>query len=261
MKLLVINPNTTQAMTDSIADTAVRAARPGTVIEAVSPSWGPASIEGHAEEELAAVAALQVVAERATDFDGVVIACYGDPGLYAARELSPVPVVGIAEASMLTACTVAHTFSVVTVLDRTAPLIFDVVRRYGLESRCASVRTTGLAVLDIERDPAAAERAILTESRRALDEDGAEAICLGCAGMGALDRAVAAALDGVPVLDGVATAVKALEGLVDLGLGTSRRAAFQAPAPKELAGDEPLLESFRSHLGAVRRGAAEHASI
>ncbi len=261
MKLLIINPNTTQAMTDSIAETAERAARPGTEIEAVSPPWGPASIEGHAEEELAAVATLQLVAERASEFDGVAIACYGDPGLYAARELSPVPVVGIAEASMLAACTVAHTFSIVTVLDRTAPLISDVVRRYGLESRCASVCTTGLAVLDIERDPAAAERAIIAESSLALEEDGAEAICLGCAGMGPLDRAVAAALDGVPVLDGVATAVKALEGLVDLGLGTSRRAAFQAPAPKELIGDEPLLESFRPYLGGVRPGAGKAASV
>jgi allantoin racemase len=249
MRLLVINPNTTRAMTDSIGETARRAAREGTEIEAVSPAWGPASIEGHAEEELAAVAALQVVAERAGEFDGVVIACYGDPGLYAARELSPVPVVGIAEASMLTACTLAHKFSVVTVLDRTAPLIADVVRRYGLESRCSSIRTTGLAVLDIERDPAAAERAIVAESRRAIEEDGAEAVCLGCAGMGALDRAVAAALDGVPVVDGVATAVKMVEGLVDLGLGTSRRAAFREPGPKQLSGEEPLLESFRLRLG------------
>jgi allantoin racemase len=249
MRLLVINPNTTAAMTEAIGEQARAAARPGTEIEAVSPAWGPASIEGHAEEVLSAAAVLEVVAARAADFDGVAIACYGDPGLYAAREVSPVPVVGIAESSMLLACTVAHTFSVVTVIDRIRPLLEDVVDRYGLSDRCASVRGTNLAVLDIERDPAAASREIVAEARRAVEEDKAEAICLGCAGMGPLECDVRDALAGVPVLDGVATAVKTLESLGDLGLSTSRRAAFKLPEPKQLTGDEPLLEALRARMG------------
>jgi allantoin racemase len=182
---------------------------------------------------------------RAGEHDGVVIACYGDPGLYAAREVSPVPVVGIAEASMLMACTVAHRFSVVSVISRIRPLIEDVVARYGLTDRCASVRTTSLAVLDIERDPHAAEREIAAESQRAVAEDGAEAICLGCAGMGPLDRSVGEAV-GVPVLDGVAAAVKMLEGVLGYGLSTSRAAAFKRPEPKELTGDTDVLRAFRS---------------
>src|SRR5581483_11658304 len=153
MRLLVINPNTTEEMTRDIGEAARRYARPGTEIDAVSPEWGPRSIEGHYEEAVAALAALEVVRERAADYDGVVIACYGDPGLAAARELSPVPVVGIAEAAMLTACTVAHRFSVVTVLPRAKPLISDTVALHGLRDRCASVRTTPLTVLDCERDP------------------------------------------------------------------------------------------------------------
>jgi allantoin racemase len=244
MRLLVVNPNTTQAMTDEIGRQARRYAREDTEIEAVSPPWGPASIEGHAEEELAAVATLQLVAERAGEYDGVAIACYGDPGLYACREVSLVPVVGIAEASMLMACTVAHSFSIVTVLDRTKPLLDDVVRRYGMESRCTSVRATGLAVLDIDRDPDAAGRRIVEQARAAVEEEGAEAILLGCAGMGPLDRQVAEAL-GVPAIDGVVAAVKALEGLHDYGLQTSRVAAFARPEPKDMKGSEPLLAAFR----------------
>ena len=232
MRILVINPNTSEEMTSDIGEAARRYARAGTEIETVCPDWGPRSIEGHYEDYVAAVATLDVVRERAADFDGVVIACFGDPGLPAARELSPVPVVGIAEAAMLTACTVAHRFSIVTVLPRVKPFLEDVVRYHGLESRCASIRTTPLSVLDCERDPSAAEREIVAASRSAIADDGAEAICLGCAGMGPLDKAVQKQL-GVPVLDGTACAVKLLEGIVDYGLFTSRVAAYKEPEPKE----------------------------
>ena len=232
MRFLVINPNTTQAMTDDIGVQARRYAREGTVIEATQPDWGPASIEGHYEEYIAAAATIEAIKERAAEYDGVIIACYGDPGLFAAREVSPVPVVGIAEASMLMACTVGHKFSIVTVLPRAVPLLEDMVRLHGLESRCASVRPTPLSVLDIEKDPSCAEREIVLASRKAVEDDGAEAICLGCAGMGPLDKAVEPQV-GVPVLDGVACAVKMLEGVLDYGLSTSRVAAFKEPEPKE----------------------------
>jgi allantoin racemase len=245
MRILVINPNTTDAMTRDIEAQARRYAAADSEVEAISPRWGPASIEGHLEEELAAVATVEAIAERAGRYDGVVIGCYGDPGLYAAREVSPVPVVGIAEASMLMACMVAHRFSVVTVLPRIRPLIEDVVARYGLAARCASVRATSLAVLDIERDPRAAEREIAAEAERAIADDGAEAICLGCAGMGPLDRSVGEAV-GVPVIDSVAAAVKLLEGLLGYGLQTSRAAAFKEPEPKELSGDADVLHAFRA---------------
>ena len=232
MQILVINPNTSEEMTSDIGDAARRYARADTEIETVCPDWGPRSIEGHYEDYVAAVATLDVIRERAGGFDGVVIACFGDPGLPAARELSPVPVVGIAEAAMLTACMVAHRFSIVTVLPRVKPFLEDVVRYHGLESRCASIRTTPLSVLDCERDPSAAEREIVKASRAAIADDGAEAICLGCAGMGPLDKAVQDQI-GVPVLDGTACGVKLLEGIVDYGLFTSRVAAYKEPEPKE----------------------------
>ena len=232
MRILVINPNTSEEMTSDIGDAARRYARADTELETVCPDWGPRSIEGHYEDYVAAVATLDVIRERADGFDGVVIACFGDPGLPAAREVSPVPVVGIAEAAMLTACTVAHRFSIVTVLPRVKPFLEDVVRYHGLESRCASIRTTPLSVLDCERDPSAAEREIVKASHAAIADDGAEAICLGCAGMGPLDKAVQGQI-GVPVLDGTACAVKLLEGIVDYGLFTSRVAAYKEPEPKE----------------------------
>ncbi|HET6549755.1 MAG TPA: aspartate/glutamate racemase family protein, partial [Solirubrobacter sp.] len=115
-----------------------------------------------------------------------------------------------------------------------------------------------LAVLDIERDPDAANRTIIAEGRRAIEQDGAEAILLGCAGMGVLDDREIQATLGVPVIDGVVAAVKLLEGLADYPLGTSRAAAFKAPEPKELKGSaEHLLDTLRnSQPGAAAAGAA-----
>lgn len=228
MRILLLNPTTTEAFTSDIQDTARRFARPDTDIEAFTAPFGPASIEGHYEEEYAIMGFLSRIRERAADYDGVILACYGDPGLYACREASPVPVVGIAEASMLMACTVAHRFSVVTVLPRIKPMIEDVVRRYGFEHRCASVRTTPLSVLDCERDPDRAVREIVKAAQAAVAEDQAEAILLGCGGMGPLDARVAKEID-VPVIDGLVCAVKLLEGISDYGLKTSRKAAFMAP--------------------------------
>lgn len=232
MKFLVLNPNTYDPMTEDMREQAERYARPGTEIEALSAPFGAISIEGHYEEEYAAVSFLESIKERGSEFDGVILACFGDPGLWACREISPVPVVGIAEASMLMACTVAHKFSIVTVLPRLKPVMEDMVRRHGLEARCASIRTTPLSVLDCERDPEAAEREITKASKAAIAEDGAEAILLGCGGMGPLDKRVGDVVP-VPVLDGIACAVKLLEGIVDYGLSTSRAGAFMTPEEKE----------------------------
>lgn len=242
MKILVINPNTTAEMTREIDKAAKRYAHDTTQIETLSPEWGPRSIEGHLEETLSAHATVEVVAANRDAYDAFVIACYGDPGLFAAREVTAAPVLGIAEASMLMACTVAHRFSVVTVIPRIVPMLGDLVRAYGLETRCASVRATNLSVLDIERDPSRAADEILKVSRRAIEEDGAEAITLGCAGMGPLDKKIQEGLDGVPVIDGVAAAVKMAEALHGYGVRTSKVGAFMDPEPKELVGVKDVLQ-------------------
>jgi allantoin racemase len=231
MRIMLLNPNTTDEMTRDMERQARRYARADTEIEGVTASFGAPSIEGHYEEELAIISFLHSIRDRAAEFDGVMIACYGDPGLYACRELSPVPVVGIAEASMLMACTVAHKFSVVTVIPRVKPMIENAVRLHGFEHRCASIRTTPLSVLDCENDPDRAVRELTAAAQAAVAEDEAEAILLGCGGMGALDEKIAAELS-VPVIDGLVCAVKLLEGMHDYGLKTSRAAAFKEPEPK-----------------------------
>lgn len=244
MKILVINPNTTQAMTDEIAAAASAVARPDTEIDCTSPAAGPRSIEGHADEAIAAYHTLQKVAETRGQYDAYVIACFGDPGLYACREVADVPVVGIAEAAMHMACLVAHRWSIVTVLPRVEPFLAEAVHRAGLTEKCASIRCTPLSVLEIEEDIERTKNLIVEYARLAIDEDGAEAILLGCAGLGPIDKTMQETL-GVPVLDGTACAVTMAEGLHAYRLATSRAKAFKAPEPKELvACPGPLIAAY-----------------
>ncbi|WP_028922271.1 aspartate/glutamate racemase family protein [Pseudonocardia acaciae] len=242
MRILMINPNTTESMTKAIDEAARAVAGPDTEIVTVQPRRGPRSIEGHLEEATAAVATLELMVERRTGYDAYVIACAGDPGLAAARELVDAPVIGIAEAAMHMACLVAHRFSIISVVDRIKPMLTDMVQVAGMAPRCASVRTTGLGVLEIEEDWDEALRRLTEQGRLAITEDGAEAIVLGCAGMGPLDRQLRAELN-VPVLDGCACAVTLAEACHRYGITTSKASAYRAPEPKEYL-DWPVFDSL-----------------
>lgn len=241
MRILVINPNTTASMTAKIGAAARAVARPGSDVAAVSPAMGPASIESHYDEALAVPGLLQCIAQGERDgVDGYVIACFGDPGLKAARELARGPVVGIAEAAMHLASMVGTRFSVVTTLARTIGQARHLAEAYGMERFCANVRACELPVLELEQPGSNARERIVAECRRALEEDGADSIVLGCAGMADLCAHIQQLL-GVPVVDGVAAGVQLVESLVALGLATSKRGELARPLPKPMAG---LLEGF-----------------
>jgi allantoin racemase len=241
MRILVINPNTTQEMTDDIARVARAAAAEGTEIDCVSPSAGPRSIEGFTDEVLAAYHTVDTVAKTQGQYDAYVIACYGDPALAACREVSDVPVVGIAEATFHMASMVAFKWSIVSVLPRVKPLLEELVHRNGMEMKCASIRCTPLTVLEIEEDLERAKKMMVEEGQRAVSEDGAEAILLGCAGLGPLDKRMQEEL-GVPVFDGTACAVKLVEDLYEYGVSTAKVAAFLAPEPKEIVDGPASLD-------------------
>lgn len=236
MRLLVVNPNTTASMTLRIGAAAAAAARPDVEIRAVNPESGPASIEGYFDEAFAVPGALEEIRKgEAAGCDAFVIACFDDTGLEAARCVASGPVVGIGEAAFHMASLVAHRFSVVTTLSRSIAPIEGNLAKYGLERRCARVRACEVPVLALE-DPASGARELLSaEIERAKAEDGAEAIVLGCAGMADLAAALARR-HGLPVIDGVAAAVKLAEALVSLGLSTSKLGPYARPLPKAFSG-------------------------
>jgi allantoin racemase len=234
MRILLINPNTSQSFTDKIQAIADQYALPTTQAVAVNPAYGPRSIESVYDELLSSAGTLEIALEQKDSFDAFVIACYSDhPTVYALREVTGKPVVGIAEASIYVACMLGYKFSIVTTNDAWEPLLWDAVKHYGLAERCASVRTTGMAVLALEESERATEALIEQAAKKAIHEDGAEVICLGCAGMSGLDKHLEERL-GVPVVDGVVAALKVLEGLVSYGIRTSQYRAYTRPARKEL---------------------------
>ena len=236
MKIKVINPNTSVEMTRGIGEAASSVARPGTEIAAVSPDFGPASIESYYDEYVAACGVLDEIRKgEAEGTDAYVIACYGDPGLQAAREMTEKPVIGIAEASFYTAAMLAARFSIVTLIPRVRTMLEELVRGYGMADRIVAIRTTPLYVLDIERDPASAMDKLRDEVRRSVREDDAEAICLGCAGFAQFADELEQDL-GVPVLDGVVCATKQAELLVDLAKTTSKLKTYRPPERKRFTG-------------------------
>ena len=179
-------------MTDAIVASARSVASPGTEIVGLTPSFGADSCEGNFDSYLAAVGVMDAVVRFQGSYDAVVQAGFGEHGREGLQELLDVPVIDITEAAGHLACLLGHRYSVVTTLDRTVPLIEDRLRLAGLDSRCASVRSSGLSVLELEEDPEAAVKAITAQAQQAVNEDRAEVIVLGCGGMAGLDEAVAA---------------------------------------------------------------------
>ena len=234
MRILIINPNTTAAMTHKVDEAARKVAGPGTHIQSVNPEFGPVSIEGYYDEAFSVPGLLTEIG-KARDMDAYIVACFDDTGLDAARCLAAGPVVGIGEAAFHMASLIAGKFSVVTTLSRSIPAIEHNLTKYGLVSRCAKVRASEVAVLDLERPDSDARAKISAEISRAKAEDRAEAIVLGCAGMADLANALSQE-HGLPVVDGAAAAVKLCEGLVGLGLKTSKIGGYANPMPKAYQG-------------------------
>ena len=241
MRILIVNPNTTAAMTEKIAAAARAVAAPGTEIVAVNPPDGPVSIEGYYDEAFAVPGLLSEIAKgEASGVSAHIIACFDDTGLEAARSLALAPVIGIGEAAFHLASMLGHRFVVVTTLSRSIAAIETNLLKYGLASRCAKVRACEVPVLALDDPASNASAQISAEIELAKREDNAEAIVLGCAGMADL-AARLSEQHGLPVVDGVASAVKLAEAFSALGLKTSKIRSYAQPQPKAYLGS---LASF-----------------
>ena len=242
MRLHIVNPNTTEAMTAKIAAAARSVALSDTVIDARQPAMGPVSIEGFYDEAFAVPGMLCCIREADRDgADAHIIACFDDTGLDAALAAAKAPVIGIGEAAFHMASLIAARFAVVTTLAVSIVPIEHNLRKYGLSERCARVRAAEVPVLALEERNTEACAKISGEITAAIRDDRAEAIVLGCAGMADL-AAELADKHGLPVVDGVAAAVTLSEGLVRLGLKTSRLGAYAPPRPKGYSG---MLAGFQ----------------
>lgn len=240
MRLLIANPNTNTALTALLADAAASVAAPGTQLRALTAPRGFPYIATRAEATLAGGILLDMLAEHAGDADAVVIAAFGDPGLAAARELLSVPVVGMAEAAMLTACMLGHRFAIVTFSDVLLPWYADCVALNGLTGRFAGFCVDTAGFSRIEAVQAEKEDRLIALARQAVSERGADVVIFGGAPLSGLAARVKAAVP-VPVLDGITAAVLQAQALAALGPRKPVAGSYRRPPPKPLSGLAPPL--------------------
>ena len=244
MRLLIINANISESVTALIEAEARRSASPGTQITMQTAAFGVAYIETRFEALIGAYATAQRAAEHHAGHDAVIVAAFGDPGLAGLREVLPVPVLGMTESALATACLLGHRFSIVAISQRIQAWYREVVEANGLIGRLASIRALDrpLASIGNVQDDHADALRVLCE--RAVREDGAEVIVLAGAPLAGLARSLHGQLP-VPVVDGVSSAVRHVETLVALQPGKSVEGSFAPPPLKPNAG---LPESIANLL-------------
>lgn len=243
-RILVVNSNTTDSVTARI-DHAARAAAPaGVVVETISAPFGLPLIVTRADWLVAGPATLAALAERRGGYDAAVIACFGDPGLDAAKELLDVPVLGISEAAFHAAAMLGRRFGVVSFTAALRPMFEDCLDHHGLRARCAGFRM-GPAFAGDPGAVAEERRALLAELCRAsVEQDGAEAVILAGGPLAGLAPELQPEV-AVPLIDGTAAAVRLAAALV--GLATPAA----SPRPRALTGFAPSLAAL---YGATRSG-------
>ncbi len=246
MKILLANPNTSQSVTDRIAQVARAAASPGTALVAVTGSAGVPYIATRADAAVAGRTTLELMAEHAGGCDAAIVAAFGDPGLGGARELLSIPVIGLAEAAMLTACMLGRRFSIVTFSGTLGPWYRECVDYNGLASRLASIRCLDGPFDDIASVQDEKEDLLVDLCARAVDDDQAEVIILGGAPLAGLSARVAGRVP-VPLVDGVAAAVRQAETLAALAPRKASVGSFRRPAAKSIVGVSTALKRLFDH--------------
>ena len=240
MKLLVINGNMTQAITDVCAKAAREVAAPGTEIISATGTFGPQVIGSRSEHALAQHGMLELAAKHWPGCDAVVIAVSMDTGLPALRELLPIPVVGMTEAAVLTACTVGAKFAVVTFGRRHIATYGELIDSYGLGSRCVGIEAIDAGPAAALADPQGAVRALAGLAQTAIAERGAEAIVMAGAVAAGWQHDLQALLP-VPVIEGVRCATLMAESLVRLKLPKPTVGSYASPGVRKVEGIDPVL--------------------
>ena len=239
-RLLLINPNISDSVSDLIRAEAEHSASPGTTIEVVTAPFGVAYIETRFEALIGAYAAAQLAAEHHERFDAVIVAAFGDPGLGGLREALPCPVTGLTEAALASAHLLGNRISVIAISQRIQAWYREVIAAYGFASRLASIRALDRPLAGIGSVQEEHAQALMTLAERAVDEDGAEVIVLAGAPLAGLARSLKGKLP-VPVVDGVSSAVRHAQTLVALQSGRAQRGSFAAPPVKPHRGLPPSI--------------------
>jgi allantoin racemase len=217
MRILIISPVTGETLLKGDREYFQGLADPGTDLDVIGIEKGPKSIETFHDVVYAGPDILRIVRERQGEADAIMINCFADPSIDAAREITDKVVLGPAETSMSVALHLGALFSVISILPNTPAWVSQQARRMGVESRLASAIGIDIPVLELEKSPAKTIDEVVRAADLAIERDGAEVIVLGCTGMTAVAQAVRKQLP-VPLVEPAATTFKMAELLVKLGL-------------------------------------------
>ncbi len=240
MKILLLNPNTSQSLTDRLAAPAKEIAAIGTEIIPITAPRGVPYIASRAEAQIGGAIALEMLAEHHDTVDAAIIAAFGDPGLMGARELFDLPIVGMAEAAMLAACMLGRRFAIVTFATALGPWYQECVEMHGMTERCAAIRMldgTFKSVSDVQEEK---EALLVALARSAVEENGADVVILGGAPLAGLASKVKDRIP-VPVVDQVQAAIKMAEALAALKPNKATAGTFRRPPSKPTLGLPPAL--------------------
>lgn len=246
MKILIANPNTSAGVTDRLVASATLVASPGTQLVPMTASYGVPYIATRAEAAIGAAAALDMLAERRGTIDAAVVAAFGDPGLGGARELFDFPVVGMAEAAMLVACTLGRRFAIVSFSRSLEPWFAEIVAWHGMTERCAAIRTLdeGFRSIDDVQDE---KEAVLVElALRTITNDAADVVILAGAPLAGLADKIRDRVP-VPLVDGIQAAVVMAEGLVRMNPRKATEGTYRRPGPKDSKGLSTALADVIAH--------------
>ena len=246
MRLLLINPNISHSVSELIDSEAKRTASPDTQIQTVTAPFGVAYIETRFEALIAAYATAQLAGQHAGQYDAVIIAAFGDPGLQGLKEVLPCPVVGLTQAALASACLLGNKISIVAISTRIKAWYSETVASYGLTERLASIRSLETPLENIGSVQQDQAKNLLAVAHRCVNEDGADVIILAGAPLAGLSRTLSGQLP-VPVVDGVSSAVRQAESLFKLNAGTARVGSFSPPPLKPNSGLPEAIATLLSN--------------
>lgn len=248
MKILVANPNTSTGVTERLVAAGKLVASPGTELLPMTASRGVPYIATRAEAAIGSAMMLEMLAERRGTFDAAVVAAFGDPGLGGARELFDFPVVGMAEAAMLVACTLGRKFAIVSFAKALEPWFAEIVEWHGLSGRCAAIRTLDESFQSIDDVQTEKEQVLIDLAVGTVKNDGADVVILAGAPLAGLANKIRDRVP-VPLVDGIQAAVTMAEGLVRLNPRKATAGTYRRPAAKDSKGLSAALADVIGHRG------------
>lgn len=249
MKILVANPNTSAGVTDLLVASGRLVASAGTELLPMTAPRGVPYIATRAEAAIGSAVLLEMLAEKRGTFDAAIVAAFGDPGLGGARELFDAPVVGMAEAAMLVACTLGRSFGIVSFSKSLEPWFSEIVAWHGMTSRCAAIRTLDEAFTSIDAVQDEKERFLVDLANRTVAEHGADVVILAGAPLAGLANKIRDRVP-VPLVDGIQAAVTMAEGLVRMKPRKATAGTFRRPGPKSSKGLAGALADVIAHRDA-----------